>query len=94
MDDSLHRAAFSFRPQATIVGVTNIGLQRAYAAGEVVLAQTHDSIALEVRDEDRTSAMARLTEYMTYPLELHGRKFTIPVELAWGLNWGEMIPVS
>lgn len=90
MDDSLFRKAFSFKPQSSIVGVTNQGLTRLYAAGEEIVTQTHDSICTEVDESRLVEGAAALDKAMTHEFELHGRKFTIPRDIVWGENWGEM----
>ncbi len=88
MDDSLLRAAFSFRPQATIVGITNLALQRL--DGERVLTQQHDGIVVECVADDVSRCSRRLSEAMSIPITLHGRTFTIPVEIKVGESWGDM----
>lgn len=90
MDDSLFRKAFSFRPQASIVGVTNQGLVRLYAQGEEIVTQTHDSVATEVDEARLISGAKAVDAALTHEFELHGRKFIIPRDITWGENWGEM----
>lgn len=90
MEDSLFRAAFSFRPQGTIVGVTNRALRLATDAGEAILAQVHDSLVGEVRCDDRDAFGSRLRGYMTHPIRVKDRTMLIPVELQYGDNWYEM----
>lgn len=90
MDDSLHRAAFSYRPQASIVGITNQAVQRLDALGVPVLTQQHDGIIIEVRSEDVLRGADTLTKAMSIPLTVQGRTFTIPVEIKTGQNWAEM----
>lgn len=97
MDDSLFRKAFSYRPQASIVSVTNQGLVRLHEQGEVIVAQTHDSICTEVGYVDQadiTRGARRLVNAMSTPITLHGVTFTIPTDVQWGLNWGEMKSVD
>lgn len=90
-DDALERAACSYRPQATVVGITNLALQVLDAYGWALVAQTHDSVMLEVPEDQLPLAAKAIQEAMSIPITLHERTFQIPVDISWGKSWGKLI---
>jgi DNA polymerase I-like protein with 3'-5' exonuclease and polymerase domains len=94
MDEELYRKAFAQRPQASIVTVTNIGVRRLVSSGYRVAAQVHDSIVIEVPEEDILVAARDLDAAMTTPVTTWGGTITIPVEIKAGHSWGDMDEVS
>lgn len=94
MDEDLYRKAFAQRPQASIVGVTNIGVRRLVGQGVKVVAQVHDSIVCEVLEQDVEQSLAALEAAMTTPVETWGGVITIPVELKVGDSWGTLDEVD
>lgn len=89
-DDAMVRAACSYKPQATIVGIANRGLRLLYDRGEPLLLQVHDSIVIEPRREVLPKAVEALRDAMTCPLNIKGRTLTIPVDIQYGENWGKL----
>ena len=74
-----------------MVGIANRALRLLYAAGEPIVAQTHDEVLMEVPEEELMLRAERLEAAMTCELSVYdGRKVTIPVELKYGRSWGEM----
>jgi uracil-DNA glycosylase family 4 len=90
MDDSLSRIACSYRPQATIVGVTNQAFRRLDAQGAPIILQVHDSLALEINVSAIVETATQVEAAFNHPITLHGRTFVIPIDLQIGLNWGEL----
>ena len=94
MDEDLFRKGYAQRPQSSIVSVTNQGVRTLYSAGRRVLAQVHDSIVLEVQEEETAVALAELEQAMSTPVETWGGTITIPVELKIGYSWGDLHEVD
>src|SRR5262249_36933505 len=90
MDDHLMRVVYSTRPQSTIVGITNIALGRLHEQGRHICAQVHDSILTETSEHNLQQEATAIREAMTYPIDLHGRTLTIPVDIQYGKSWGEL----
>jgi DNA polymerase I-like protein with 3'-5' exonuclease and polymerase domains len=94
MDEELYRKAFAQRPQSSIVTVTNIGVRRLVAQGYRVVAQVHDSIVCEVREEEVPTALAALDQAMTTEVTSWNGSFIIPVELKVGHSWGDLHEIT
>jgi uracil-DNA glycosylase family 4 len=90
MDDALTRIACSYRPQATIVGVTNQAFRRLHASGAPVVLQVHDSLGLEVHLETVSQYAQAVRDAFYHPITLNGRTFVIPIDLQIGPNWGDL----
>jgi len=90
MDESLVRVALSYRPQASIVGLTNRALRLLHGTGQPILLQVHDSIVMEVPEEQLDDYAMQLEQAMICPLQVGGRELVIPVDLQHGTNWGEL----
>lgn len=88
MDDALFRAACSYPPQATIVSITNQAIEKLDAQGYELVLQVHDSLTIEVEDTRLHQCMEDIRKAMSIPITLHGRTFTIPVDLTYGKSWG------
>jgi len=89
-DDALARAAYSYKPQATIVGIANRALRLLHARQEPILLQVHDSVVTEPEYKNLSKAVEALQDAMTCPLKVKGRTLTIPVDIQYGENWGEL----
>ena len=94
MDEDLFRKAFAQRPQSSIVSVANQGVIRLYNRGYKVVAQVHDSIVLEVPEENVQHALVDLEQAMSTPVETWGGTITIPVELKVGYSWGSLYEIQ
>lgn len=90
MDDHLERIAFSYKPQATIVNITNRALRLLHQMGYKLLLQVHDSIAIETPEDAVNQTALDLQNAMTCPLQIHGREMIIPVDIQIGKSWGEL----
>lgn len=80
--------ALSFRPQASVVQMTNTAVRTTYSQGYHNLLQVHDSLAIEVEWERFEEGWDALEKAMYCPLDMHGRTMIIPVDIQWGFNWG------
>lgn len=89
-DPHTHRVMLSYRPQASITGITNRGIRILDSNGYCVVLQVHDSLGVEVPFEDFDRAWEDTEKALHYPITLHGRTFVIPCDGAWGFSWGEL----
>jgi len=94
MDEELFRKAYAQRPQSSIVSVANQGVRRLVNQGHTVVAQVHDSIVLEVLEEQVLESLRVLEQAMSTPVETWGGVITIPVELKVGYSWGDLHEVD
>jgi len=90
MDDHLYRKAYAQRPQGSIVGVTNKAVRTLYNQGFDSLAQVHDSIVLEVPEDQVYEHAVILERAMTVPIETWGGIIVLGVELKAGDSWGRL----
>ena len=99
----LWMAAYSFKPQSTVVDVCLEAMCEIYEDESIEMlmydlgAQVHDSLMgqlpVPVTDEECDKIgqiILKKKRYMTKELEYHGRKFTLGTDLKIGLNWGQM----
>lgn len=89
-DTHTHRVILSYKPQASITGITNRAIRILDAYGYPIVLQVHDSLALEVLFENFDRAWTDSEEALRYPITLHNKTFTIPCDGAWGFSWGEL----
>ena len=91
LDKHLFGAACSYRPQASVVGLANRALRLLHAQGAPIVAQTHDELLLEVPTNELEFWGEALRSAMEFEIPVFdGRSVTIPVELRFGENWGEL----
>jgi DNA polymerase I len=96
--DKLFRDATAYVPQSTSVDYINRGFLQVHyefvktgAWGLSVLAQTHDSILVQYRIEDREEAVPAIAHALgNRELMIKGRTFRIPIEASIGENWGSL----
>lgn len=102
----LWKAGYSMLPQSTVVDCVNQGMASIYhddwlcagTRGADLLAQTHDSILLQVPLEwfspggKFPEALERVYKAVSQELEYSGRKFRIATDSKLGLNWGGYNP--
>ena len=92
--DELLRTAIAYVPQSTVGDLLNYGIIRSYPnlPNEWdMLAQNHDSILIQVPEETPSMHLHKFFKhYYEIPLEIHNRKFIIPVDIKVGYSWGEM----
>lgn len=93
MDESLFRIAFSYRPQASVVGITNRAFRKLDAQGWKMVLQVHDFVGIEYALDRKAECYHALQEAFNTPLTLNGRTFTIPLDIKAGPNWRDMTPV-
>lgn len=90
LDDHMQRVVLSYRPQATVAGITNRGLITMDCLGWDVVLQVHDSLGVEARDSDVVACVADIEDALRCPIMLHGREMVIPTETFYGSSWGEL----
>jgi DNA polymerase I-like protein with 3'-5' exonuclease and polymerase domains len=96
--DKLFRDATAYVPQSTSVDYINRGFLRVYheyvrtgAWDLSVLAQTHDSILVQYREEHRDEAIQSIAHILgDQSLTIKDRTFQIPIEASIGPNWGAL----
>jgi len=93
MDDALFRIGYSYRPQSSVVGITNLAFRRLDAWGWRMVLQVHDFVGIEFPSEREQECYAALAAAFDTPLTLNGRTFTIPVDIKAGPNWRDLKPV-
>jgi uracil-DNA glycosylase family 4 len=94
MDEALFRIGFSFRPQSTVVGITNMAFRRLDAWGWKMVLQVHDFVGIEYPLELEAECCRALQAAFNTPLTLNGRTIVIPVDIKAGPNWRDMKPVE
>lgn len=99
----LFMAAYSFKPQSTVVDTVNDAMCMVYEdEGPLFVqpqlgAQVHDSLMLQhpMYHSDKeliamTEFCLRVKEYITPEIEYNGHKFQIKCDLKVGVSWGHM----
>jgi len=94
MDDALFRIGYSYRPQSSVVGITNLAFRRLDTWGWRMVLQVHDFVGIEYPLERERDCYAALQAAFDVPLTLNGRTFLIPVDIKAGPNWRDMKPVE
>ena len=99
MDDKLIREAYSYIPQSTVGDLGVEALSNCYYnielaqpnLGAELLVNVHDSVMMQCDDNPKAirETAERMEEAMRYPLEIFGRKFTIPSDCKIGRNWAK-----
>lgn len=91
-DNAAQRELASFYGQGGTASTINAALDRIYYEGFdsqecMVLWQLHDEIGGQVRAES-LDQLKRVFAALHVENEMHGRRFTIPVEMEVGYGWG------
>lgn len=95
-DDATLRKAVAYGPQSLVADILNLGLLRIFSRLECdarliqVLGQIHDAVLFQTREEDLDRVVPLVTDLMTIPLTIHGRRMVIPVEVKVGYDWKNM----
>ena len=94
--EELFKAATAYVPQSTSVDYINRGLLRVYhkfvkprAWGLDLLAQSHDSILVQVNEDDVDEAIPEIASTLESKLVINNIEFTIPVEAKYGTSWAD-----
>lgn len=94
--NELFKEATAYVPQSTSVDYLNRGMLSVYLnlvkpgfCGLRLLHQNHDSILVEYDEGKRDEVIPAIIELMRYEMEIKGHKFVIPIEPAYGQNWGK-----
>jgi DNA polymerase-1 len=88
-DPHTSMVAISYRPQASIVSITNQALQRMTDAGWDVLLQVHDSLVVECSIERLHECALAMQRAFQNPMRLVGGECLIPLDIQCGPSWGE-----
>lgn len=94
-EDSTLREAIAFVPQSSIAHLMNMGMWRLWYAsikGEIevnLLAQIHDAVMFEYDESKEAELIPRILNYLTVPISIKGRVFSIPTEALLGWNWAK-----
>lgn len=94
---SIFRSAVAHGPQNISVELINQAYYQVYkrlvlpSGGAVRLkAQVHDSIFLQVKEEQLLETAAAMKLLMDIPATIHGRTMRIPTDFKVGKSWGDM----
>lgn len=88
--DDLFREAVAFLPQGTIAD----WVSQCIVAMDPILdvrMQVHDEVVFNVMEGDVDRSCRLIKETMERPFKINGRNVVIPVEIAYGPNWGECV---
>lgn len=91
-DDEMLREILSWEAQSTVGSVTTIAmlrLARSLPEGSRLLTQTHDSVAISTKKDQREQIYKLLDEAFYVPMTIHGRELVIPLDKSHGPSWGE-----
>lgn len=93
----LFKEATAYVPQSTSVDYMNMGLLDVYyniqkpgLYGLKLLTQTHDSILVQYRSEEREAVMAHVPHLLERTINVNGYSIVIPTEGAYGPDWGDL----
>ena len=89
-DQATFRVACSYRPQASVVGVTNRALIQLDAEGWKIILQVHDSIGIECPEDRVAECRSAMEKALMQPVETFHGKVSIPVDTKVGRSWGEL----
>jgi DNA polymerase-1 len=86
---TVEREILNFPMQSTAADLINRVMIQLHAEGAPMVLQMHDSLMLEVREEETEKWARRLKEVMETPVKEVGR-VQFPVDLQVGPNWGSL----
>lgn len=89
-DKHLRGVMLSFRPQASVAGITNQALIKMDERGWDVVLQVHDSIGIECDESRLVECIVDLEDALACPIEMHGRTMIIPTDTKYGKSWGNL----
>ena len=101
LDDNTFRRAYAFLPQCTVAEITNDAIVKMepmiLALDGFVLLQVHDSVLVEVPEQNVQEAYEIIVSAMTQSIEVYpfygdADVMTIPVDVSIGSHWGELKP--
>lgn len=84
---------YAYIPQSTVADVVNesmVSLYWSLPEGARVVLNVHDCLVCECRKSQIAQVRMLMKNAMERPLTIHGRVFTIPVEILVGNNWDEV----
>lgn len=92
--EDLVREAIAYVPQSTVGDLLNLGLTRSWhnlPPEWSLLMQNHDAVLAQVPEEAAPEHIHKFFHhYYEIPTTIHGRTFTIPMDIKIGKNWGTM----
>lgn len=93
-DDSTLREAIAHVPQSMVAQLLNLALYRVWKHERraQLLAQIHDAIVFQYKEEEEAEVLASVQSLMATPLQWKGRTMTIPSDVMVGWNWQKADP--
>jgi DNA polymerase I-like protein with 3'-5' exonuclease and polymerase domains len=95
-DDSTLREAIAHVPQHMVGVLLNLALWRIWyhldtgrTSRVQILAQVHDAVLLQYREEEEETISSLVLPLMATPLTFAGRTMTIPSDILVGWNWAK-----
>jgi len=91
-DAKVIREAVAYQPQSMTGDEINTGILQLWKEHRVcLLAQVHDNILFEYKEEEEDEVIPWAIEALRVPMLLKdGREFIVPVEAKIGWNWGNV----
>ena len=88
--------SLAYVPQSDVPDILDIAIVKIindkvmYECGVELLLQVHDALLVQ-GDEDKVEIWKpRLAELMVYPICIHGRTCSVPVDVNTGVRWSEL----
>lgn len=90
-DDATLREAIAYIPQSVVGDILNCALWRLwrYCPEIQLLAQVHDSICFQTREQELARAISRSRQLATIPIRMKDKVLMIPVDAKVGYNWAD-----
>jgi len=92
--EDLFKSATAYVPQSTSVDYLNRGFLNVYhqfvkpkAWDLKILAQTHDSLLVQYKEDCRDECLNEVAHAMSSTLVINDREFSIPIEVQYGQSW-------
>lgn len=93
-DDATIREGVAFLPQSIVGELLNLALWRVWChcRKAQILAQMHDAILFQYKEEEENEVLPLVRSYMPTPLTHNGRTMVIPSDIEVGWNWAKYNP--
>lgn len=96
-DESTWREGTAYEPQSVVGDILNLGAWRIWYylfPRMELLAQVHDAVLVQYREEDETEVLPKAQRLMEIPIAVDERLVIIPTEALTGWNWNKGSPAN
>lgn len=92
LNDALFRSSYAFKPQCSVGRILELAIQEMHESTDlfIPLANVHDEVLGQCREEDLPEAMRIVRSFMERPMKIHNRELIIPCSFKYGINWGNL----